>query len=243
MTSHATLPLQNTIRRTASRSDTNGSSRISSNDPLVSSSIGDLVCFIRSPTLGAKMIERGVPLAVDLPAQHVEVLGRRGRVAHLNVVLGRGREEALDPRRRVLRSLALVAVGQEQHEPVVLTPLVLGRADVLVEDDLGAVDEVTELRLPDHQRVRIGLGIAVLEPERGELGQEQVVDPERPLGAFEVFEGDPRLAGVVVGERGVPLAERAPAGVLAGQPHVVALEQQRPDGGASAVAQSTSPSA
>ena len=62
-------------------------------------------------------------------------------------------EEALDARRRVLGALALVAVRQQQHEAVVLVPLVLGGDEVLVDDDLGAVDEVAELRLPHHQRV------------------------------------------------------------------------------------------
>ncbi len=54
--SHATLPLQNTIWRMASRSVTNGSSTISWNEPCVSSSIGDRVCFIRRPCFGVNRI-------------------------------------------------------------------------------------------------------------------------------------------------------------------------------------------
>ena len=54
---------------------------------------------------------------------------------------------------RVLGPLALVAVGQQQHQAVALAPLVLGGDEVLVDDDLGAVDEVAELRLPHHQRL------------------------------------------------------------------------------------------
>ena len=57
----------------------------------------------------------------------------------------------------VLGALALVAVRQEQHEAVLLVPLVLGGDDVLVDDDLGAVDEVAELRLPHHERVGVGV--------------------------------------------------------------------------------------
>ena len=56
---------------------------------------------------------------------------------------------------RVLGALALVAVGQQQDEPGGLVPLVLGGDDELVDDDLGAVHEVAELRLPHDERVRV----------------------------------------------------------------------------------------
>ena len=112
--------------------------------------------------LGREQHERRVALAVHLAPQQVEVLRRGGGVDELHVVLGGQHEEALDARRRVLGALALVAVRQQQHQPVALTPLVLGGDDVLVDDDLGAVDEVAELRLPHHQRVGVGVGVAVL---------------------------------------------------------------------------------
>ncbi len=76
------------------------------------------------------------------------------------------------PRRAVLGTLAFVTVRKEEHHAVLLVPLVLGGDDVLVDDDLGTVDEVAELRLPHHQRVTVGVGIAVLEPEGGVLGQQ-----------------------------------------------------------------------
>ena len=87
-------------------------------------------------------------------------------------------QEALDARRRVLRALALEAVRQQQHQTVRLAPLVFGRDDVLVDDDLRAVDEVAELRFPHHQRLVVGVGVAVLEAERGVLAEQAVVDPE-----------------------------------------------------------------
>ena len=127
--------------------------------------------------------QRRVPLGVHLAAQQVEVLRRRRGVADLDVVLGGRGEEALDAGRRVLRALALVAVRQQQHEAVALAPLVLGGDEVLVDDDLGAVDEVAELRLPQHERLGVAVGVAVLEAERGVLRQQRVVDPERALGA------------------------------------------------------------
>ena len=66
-----------------------------------------------------------VRAAVHLAPQQVEVLRRRGAVAHLHVVLGAQREEALDARARMLRALAFVAVRQQQHQAARLSPLLL----------------------------------------------------------------------------------------------------------------------
>ena len=68
--------------------------------------------------------------------------------------------------------------GSSSTTSDVLAPLGLAGGDVLVDDRLGAVDEVAELRLPQHQRVRVGDRVAVLEAERGELRQRRVVDQE-----------------------------------------------------------------
>ncbi len=113
--------------------------------------------------LGREHDQWRVPLAVHLAPQEMEVLRRGGGVDELHVVLGGEHEEALDAGRRMLGPLALVAVRQEQHQPVALTPLVLGGDDVLVDDDLGAVDEIAELGLPHDQRIGVGVRVAVLE--------------------------------------------------------------------------------
>ena len=47
---------------------------------------------------------------------------------------------------RVLRTLTFVAVGQQHHKPAGLAPLLLRCGDELVDDDLGAVREIAELR-------------------------------------------------------------------------------------------------
>ena len=101
--------------------------------------------------------ERTEHLELGLAAQQVEVLGGRGGVGHLQVVLRTELQEALDPGARVLGALSLEAVRQEHDEAVVLAPLVLCCNEVLVDDDLGTIDEVAELGLPEHQRVVVGL--------------------------------------------------------------------------------------
>ena len=77
------------------------------------------------------------------------------RLADLQVVLGRELQEALDARARVLGPLPLVAVRQQQHEPGEQPPLVLAGGEELVDDDLRAVGEVAELRLPEDERLRV----------------------------------------------------------------------------------------
>ena len=110
----------------------------------------------------------------------------------------------------MLRPLTFVAVGQQDHEPGCLPPLVLGSHDELVDGDLGAVDEVTELRFPGHEGVLVHDRVPVLEAQRRVLGQQRVVDEELALAGVEVGERRVPLAGVVVHEHGVPVGERAP---------------------------------
>ena len=70
--------------------------------------------------------ERLARVVLHLPAQRVEVLRGRRRIDHLHVPLGAQRQEALEARGRVLRSLSFVAVRQEHHQAAVLSPLLLG---------------------------------------------------------------------------------------------------------------------
>ena len=58
-----------------------------------------------------------------LPAQHVEHLRRRRGHADLHVVLGAQLQEALEARRGMLGTLALVAVRQEQRQAATAGPI------------------------------------------------------------------------------------------------------------------------
>ena len=63
--------------------------------------------------------------ADDLTAKHVEHLRRRRRHAHLNVVLGAHLQEALEARRRMLRTRTFISMRQQQREPAQALPLML----------------------------------------------------------------------------------------------------------------------
>src|SRR5262245_20438249 len=56
-------------------------------------------------------------LAMELTPQDVKVIGGRGAVRDLPIILGAELEIALEPRRGMFRPLALIAVRQQQDEP------------------------------------------------------------------------------------------------------------------------------
>ena len=136
-------------------------------------------------------------------------------------------EEALEARARVLRPVALVAVRQEERQPRRLPPFREPGGDELVDDDLRAVDEVAELRLPEDEHLGRGSGVAVLEADARVLRERRVVDLERRACVVEVLERRERRAGLDVVEDVVPMRERAALGVLAGEPDRDPFDEER----------------
>ena len=163
-----------------------------------------------------------------LAAEQVEVLGRRRRVGDADVALGGELQEALEPRRGVLGARALVAVRQQQRQPRGLAPLGQARDDELVDDHLGAVDEVAELRLPQHERLGRLLRVAVLEADAAPSPTAGCcAAPSARARPGRCWIGAVLLAGLGVVQDEVALAEGAALGVLAGEPDRDSLGQQR----------------
>ena len=157
-------------------------------------------------------------------------LRRRRDVGDAEVVVGRELQEALEPRRGVLRPVALVAVREEEREARGHAPLGAARRDELVDQHLGAVGEVAELGLPDHERVAPRDRVAVLEAEAGRLRERRVVHLEARLGGREVLHRRVALARVHVVQHEVAMRERAALRVLAGQAYGDPVRQQRAEG-------------
>src|SRR5438094_852844 len=126
----------------------------------------------------------------------------------------------------MFRSLALESVGQEQHQPAQPAPFLLGVGDELVDDDLGGVDEVAELRLPQNEAVGAVEAIAIFETEHTDFGQRAVVDLDPRLIWCDVGQRGVRPAVLAIVEYRVAVAEGSAGGVLASQAHAVTLGGQ-----------------
>src|SRR5215471_14420183 len=104
-------------------------------------------------TLRGQHDQRLSPRPARLPPQHVEVLRSRGRLANLHVVFRGQLHKSLQARAGMLRALPLVTVRQKQHDSRWKIPFVLARADELVDNHLRAISEISELRLPQNERL------------------------------------------------------------------------------------------
>ena len=160
----------------------------------------------------------------------MEILRGGGDVADLHVLLGAELKKTLESGAGVLGSLSLVAMGKEHDERTGTQPLGLRGADELVDDDLGAVGKVAELGLPHAEHLGIIHRIAVVEAEHGGLGEGAVVDAEAGLVGSKVLQRDVALAGLLVVEDGVAVAEGAAATVLSGEADRDSLDHERPEG-------------
>ena len=92
------------------------------------------------------------------------------RPEHLGVLIHE-LQKALRARGGVLGALALQPVRQQHDQVAEVSPLLLAAGDEVVDDGLGAVGEVPELRLPHGQSQAGALlkGIAILVAQDGEL--------------------------------------------------------------------------
>ena len=162
-----------------------------------------------------------------LAAEQVEVL-RRGRgvgdrgCSPARRAGGSARGGRSSARGRCPRSRAGGAASGVRSAPHFERPATMNWSMI----DLRAVDEVAELRLPEHERLGRGDGVAVLEAERRVLGERRVVHLERRRrarrGAGSACSA--RRSRVVQDE--VAVRERAALGVLAGQPDRDPLDEQ-----------------
>src|SRR3984957_8821596 len=127
----------------------------------------------------------------------------------------------------MLRSLALITVRQQQRQPAQPAPLGLAGGDELVDYHLRAVDEIPELRFPDHQIVRAGRGIAVLEADHRFFGQYRVDHREAGLAVADVLQWNETPTGVLIMQHRVAVKKRPATAVLAGDTHRNTLIEQR----------------
>jgi len=76
----------------------------------------------------------------------------------------------------MFRALPFIAVRQQHHEAVGAQPFRFARGNELIDHHLRAVGEVTELPLPQDERVGRLAGIAIFEAQHAELAERTVED-------------------------------------------------------------------
>src|ERR1051326_3326339 len=108
---------------------------------------------------------------------------------------------------------------QQKNQPAESPPFFFGAGDKLVDDRLGDIAEIAELRLPQHQGVRIVQAIAVLEAQHPRFGKRAVENLHRSLLGREVLERHPTMTILVIMPLRVSLAESASLSILPAQPH------------------------
>src|SRR5690625_316744 len=100
-----------------------------------------------------------------LTTQQMEYL-RRGRGdTDMSMLFGTRLQEALNARRCMFGALPFVPVGEQDRQAAQTTPLVLTTGDELVDNYLGTIGKIAELRFPDYQTFGGGGGVAILKRE------------------------------------------------------------------------------
>ncbi|EGE56100.1 hypothetical protein RHECNPAF_750063 [Rhizobium etli CNPAF512] len=171
--------------------------------------------------------QRLAEVALQLPAQDVEVVRRRRDVGDLHVVFRAKLQEAFQASRGVLRTLALIAVRQQADEARHAQPLAFARRDELVEDHLRAVGEIAELGFPKRQRIRAGERVTIFETEDGLFRKHRIDDFVTGLRRRQVGERDVAFFGLLIVENRVALRESAAFAILSGQTDLVAFDDER----------------
>ena len=170
------MAISTRVASTASRSGITGRKR-----PLVKSCKGEAAAGCRSMPLGVKTTSG---------LRHRRKACRRSMWKYWAAVVGwqictlsraAKLQEALQTRAGVLRPLPLVTVRQQQDQPREQSPLVFARGDELIDINLRAVGEISELRFPQHQRLRIIAAVAIFETHHRGFRERRVVNFKRRL--------------------------------------------------------------
>ena len=161
----------------------------------------------------------------------MEDLAGGGGLDDLHVGVRRQLHESLDTRRTVFRPLAFVAVRQHQGDAVDPAPFHFAGSNELVNHHLCAIGEIAELRLPNHQGVRVVRRVSVFKAQHRFFGKNRVDDGERSLVVGRVLQryvsaGVPFFTVLIVDHR-MTVGERAASRIFARQAHRKTAGHQR----------------
>ena len=127
----------------------------------------------------------------------------------------------------MLRALTFIAVWQKADEAGHTKPFTFTGRDELVEENLRAVCEVTELGFPERKRIRVRQRVAILIAKNRFLGEEGIDDFVFRLVFADIVQRRVRLFCFLVDNARMALGERATTGVLTGQTDREAFIEKR----------------
>ena len=156
----------------------------------------------------------------------MEEVGRRGVVGHDHVVFGAELQESLQAGARVLRTLSVIAVRQQQRDVRTLSPLGLCTGNELIDHDLSTVCEVAKLCFPDRKTILGHRGIAVFKAHDGVFGQGAVVDAQACRRLRKRVQRDATVLVDDVALDGLTMVEGASTGVLSRDADAMTLHHE-----------------
>ena len=160
----------------------------------------------------------------------MEILRGVTGLADLDIFFAGELQEAFDARAGVFRTLAFIAMGQQQDQAGGEIPFVFGSADKLIDDDLRAVDEVAELSFPEDQSFGVVAAETIFKTDAGGFGERRIVNfaKRAVIGADVRKMRERHVFRFVLGvdQRSVTLIEGAALGVLSGEADRSAIPQQ-----------------
>jgi len=103
------------------------------------------------------------------------------------LILVTKKQESLSSAWWVLRSISIISMRQESNQSILDVPLDLSWNDKLIDNDLGSICKVTELRFPKSKGIGMGLCISKLKSKNCKLRQMWVTCHECSFSLLLLF--------------------------------------------------------
>src|SRR5690242_4583013 len=117
----------------------------------------------------------------------MEDVNRRRRLNDLHVVIRSQLEKPREARAGVLWTLTFEAMRKQMRNAAQPPPFVCRRGNKLIDDDLGHIPEIAELRLPRDETIRSVETVPVFKSDHSYFGQRTVVNFNRRLVGRQVL--------------------------------------------------------
>ena len=127
----------------------------------------------------------------------------------------------------MFRAQTFPSMGKQQCQSAQALPLGLPAGDEKIDNPLGIVCKIPELRFPKHQCFWLCYGIAIFETQNTRFRQKRVVNHEGRLFFIQMIQGNVGLTAFGIEQNRMPLTEGTPAHILSAQADGKPFHEQR----------------